>query len=140
MSTVELEDFEIWNPEELLKFDWKKISQRVEDLIFERGRLHGYFEDVENFGIIFDYEFKKNEEGKISEYMTVIISTDGTNLYDLEDMQEAIQDDISDYHLDEIMEEVCKENNIPKYYISENIDTGRIDAPPIYYFEIRKWE
>ena len=140
MSTVELEDFEIWNPEELLKFDWKKISQRVEDLIIERGRLHGYFEDVENFGIIFDYEFKKNEEGKISEYMTVIISTDGTNLYDLEDMQEAIQDDISDYHLDEIMEEVCKENNIPKYYISENIDTGRIDSPPIYYFEIRKWE
>ena len=58
--------------------------------------------------------------------MTVIISTDGTNLYDLKDMQEAIQDDISDYHLDEIMEEVCKENNIPKYYISENYDTGKL--------------
>ena len=140
MSTVKLEDFEIWNPEELLKFDWKKISQRVEDLIFESGRLHGYFEDVENFGIIFDYEFKKNKEGKISEYMTVIISTDGTNLYDLGGMQEAIQDDIRDYHLGEIMEEVFKENNIKKYYISENKDIERINPYPTYYFDIKKWE
>tara|TARA_Y100001933_G_scaffold59872_1_gene60023 strand:- start:118 stop:534 length:417 start_codon:yes stop_codon:yes gene_type:complete len=138
MSILETDSF-YFNPEELLKIDWKNFSQKLEDEIFNDGRIQGFFPDAENFTIIVDFQYKKNKEGLVLEDWTTIIRTDGANSSDSFGMQEGIQDYIRDNYWEDAIEGVLEiyELNYEDY---KEWDVEAIKPAPNYFFEIRKWE
>ncbi len=126
-----------FNPEELLSVDWEKVSNGIEDLEMSRMRTAGYFSDVENFSIIIDIRFIKNNDEGIGENWITIISTDGQP-DDPEWVQEQVQDYIRENYWDNALKEAITANKINYDAFEEWYEECRY-APPKYKFEIKEW-